>query len=336
MNVLALETSCDETAAAVVRDGREIRSNLISSQVALHRPYGGVVPELAARRHLELIADITRQALHAARLSIAEIDLVAATYGPGLATALLVGLNTAKGIALAAGKPFVAINHLEAHLYSPLLTAAAAAPFPLVALIVSGGHTILAEVTGIGRHRMLGQTLDDAAGEAFDKVAKLLGLEYPGGPAIERVARNGNPAAIAFPRSMLDDESHNFSFSGLKTAVLYFRRQHPDWPVPDIAASFQEAVVDVLVGKTMQAVAATGARAVGVSGGVSVNGRLRAKLAAACQQRRVLLYVAAPDLCTDNAAMIAALAYHKYRAGHDADWTVEAAPSLSLAEESHP
>ncbi len=251
--ILGLETSCDETAAAVVADGRDILSNVISSQLALHRPYGGVVPELASRNHLANIRVVTEQALAEAGLEIAALDAVAATYGPGLASSLLIGLNTAKGIALAAGKPFVPVNHLAAHLYSPLITVTETEIFPLLSLIVSGGHTMMIHATGIGEHRILGQTLDDAAGEAFDKVAKLMGLGYPGGPAIDRTSSDGDPAAIRFPRSMLDDPSDDFSFSGLKTAVMYYLRDHPDASVADVAASFQEAVVDVLVGKLVRA-----------------------------------------------------------------------------------
>ena len=230
MNILGVETSCDETSAAVVRDGREILSNVVSSQIALHRPYGGVVPELASRNHLQLIDSVIQEALREASVSIEEIDAVAATYGPGLASSLLIGLNAAKGIAFATGKPFIGVNHIEAHLYSPVLANGAADVFPMVSLIVSGGHTILAYATAIGEHKILGQTVDDAAGEAFDKVAKLLGLGYPGGPEIEKRAEQGNPAGIEFPRSMLHDATYNFSFSGLKTAVLYYFAQEPATP----------------------------------------------------------------------------------------------------------
>ncbi len=227
MKILGVETSCDETAAAVVSNGTEILSNVVSSQVALHRPYGGVVPELASRNHLHLIDSVVGQALSDAHTSIEEIDGVAATYGPGLASSLLIGLNAAKGIAFAAGKPFVAINHVEAHLYSPLIANATLDVLPMVSLVVSGGHTILAHATAVGTHEILGQTVDDAAGEAFDKVAKLLDLGYPGGPEIQKRAENGNPGAIDFPRSMLHDSSYDFSFSGLKTSVLYFLRKNP-------------------------------------------------------------------------------------------------------------
>ena len=357
MNILGVETSCDETSAAVVRDGARILSNIVSSQIDIHRPYGGVVPELASRNHLQLIDAVIRDALAAAQLTYADIDAVAATYGPGLASSLLIGLNAAKGIALTLEKPFIGINHVEAHLYSPWLLSGgnagipSADVLPMISLIVSGGHTILAHVTGIGQHRILGQTIDDAAGEAFDKVAKLLGLGYPGGPEIDKLAKRGNRDAIKFPRSMLDDPSYNFSFSGLKTSVLYFLKKHPlvegrarppgAPPIPtngktlsarreDICASFQEAVVDVLVGKTIRAAVAHGARSVSASGGVSINSRFREKLGAACAEHGLRLLVTDSQLCTDNAAMIAALAYHKLRDGQASDFSLEAAPSIGL------
>jgi N6-L-threonylcarbamoyladenine synthase len=330
VNVLGVETSCDETSAAVVRDGQEILSNVVSSQTALHRAYGGVVPELASRSHLQLISSVIDQALADADTSIDEIDAVAATYGPGLASSLLVGLNAAKGVAFAASKPFVGINHVEAHLYSPLLASGVPDALPMVSLIVSGGHTILVHATAIGEHEILGQTVDDAAGEAFDKVAKLLGLGYPGGPEIEKQAAQGNPAAIDFPRGMLHDDNYNFSFSGLKTSVLYFLRKNPEHRVPDVCASFQEAVVDVLVGKVVRAADQWAVKTVSVSGGVSINGRLREKLGAACARRGWRLLLAPAKLCTDNAAMIAALAYHKLQSGQPSDYSLEVAPSMGL------
>ena len=326
MKVLGIETSCDETSAAVVDAGR-ILSNVVSSQIDLHRPYGGVVPELAARNHLELIDTVIRTALAEAGLAIGEIDAVAATYGPGLASSLLIGLNAGKGLALAAGKPFIGINHLEAHLYSPALDGVG---LPMVSLIVSGGHTILAHVTGIGQHIILGQTIDDAAGEAFDKVAKLLKLAYPGGPEIDRLAKTGNPRAIAFPRSMLNDASYDFSFSGLKTSVLYFLRKNPTCCVPDICASFQEAVVDVLAGKLLRAAEEYRVQTVSMAGGVSINSRLREKLTAECERRQLRLRLAPAKLCTDNAGMIAALAYHKLLAGQRSPFSLEVAPSAGL------
>ena len=345
MKILALETSCDETAAAVVEDGSRILSNVVSSQIHLHQPYGGVVPELASRHHLELIDVVCGQALAEAKVSCEQIGAVAATYGPGLSSSLLIGLNTAKGIAFSLGKPFVGINHIEAHLYSPVIARILQhpnTPFPLVSLVVSGGHTILAYSTAIGRHEILGQTLDDAAGEAFDKVAKVLGLGYPGGPEIDKLAKAGNPAALAFPRSMLEDPSHNFSFSGLKTAVLYWLRRSG---VPaatgggfapgtallqDVCASFQEAVVDVLVGKTVRAATGRTVKSVSASGGVSLNARFRQKLAEECRERGLRLFLAPPALCTDNAAMIAALAFHKLLAGLRSEFSLDVAPSIGL------
>jgi len=360
VKILGVETSCDETSAAVVREGREILSNVVSSQVALHRPYGGVVPELASRNHLQLIDSVIEQAVAEAGTSIEEIDAVAATYAPGLASSLLVGLNAAKGIAFSTGKPFIGINHLEAHLYSPLLQSGsglgaaivdrrgAEAPptFPMVSLIVSGGHTILAHAMAIGEHEILGQTVDDAAGEAFDKVAKLLGLGYPGGPEIDKLAEQGNAAAIAFPRSMLGDPTYNFSFSGLKTAVLYYlrdnwggalrasskrsRRSQTAATVADICASFQEAIVDVLVGKMIRAAAEFDVRTVSASGGVSINHRFREKLGRECARHGWPLLLAPPGLCTDNAAMIAALAYHKLQGGQRSEYALDVFPSIGL------
>jgi len=367
VNVLGIETSCDETSAAVVADGVRILSNVVSSQIDLHRPYGGVVPELASRNHLLLIDSVIQEALTKAGTSLDKIDAVAATYAPGLASSLLIGLNAAKGLAYSLNKPFIGINHLEAHLYSPLLESRTSfqlvsptnaeragssfheTTFPLISLIVSGGHTILVHATGIGQHTILGQTIDDAAGEAFDKVAKLLQLGYPGGPEIDRLAKTGNPRAIEFPRSMLNDPSYNFSFSGLKTAVLYYLRKHgegeapaeplrdttmarrePRPPVADICASFQEAAVDVLVGKTIRAAEEYRVQTITASGGVSINSRLREKLTAECQHRGLQLHLAPANLCTDNAAMIAALAYHKLHAGQRSDFSLEVAPSVGL------
>lgn len=330
MKVLGVETSCDETSAAVVRDGEEILSNVISSQIALHRPYGGVVPELASRHHLQLIDSVIEQALADAHTPLDEIDAVAATYGPGLASSLLIGLNAAKGVAFAAGKPFVGINHVEAHLYSPLLANGVPNALPMVSLIVSGGHTLLTHATAIGKHSILGQTVDDAAGEAFDKVAKLLGLGYPGGPEIESHAEHGNPAAIDFPRSMLHDGSYNFSFSGLKTSVLYFLRKNPHHRVEDVCASFQEAVVDVLVGKIVRAAVELCVNTLSASGGVSINRRFRGKLGAECARRDLRLLLAPANLCTDNAAMIAALAFHKLQSDGQSDFSLEVAPSIGL------
>ncbi len=347
MNILGIETSCDETAAAVVRDGHTILSNVISSQVDHHRPYGGVVPEIASRQHLAFITEVVTQALDQAGLWFDDLDAIAVTQGPGLAPSLLIGLHAACGMACSTRKPILGINHLEAHLYSPILTTTLPDDrdqlFPLISIIVSGGHTILAHATAIGQHHVLGQTKDDAAGEAFDKVAKLLGLGYPGGPEIDRLAATGNPAAIAFPRSMLDDPSHQFSFSGLKTSVLYHIRRsyHIDRLQPgqlsptdlaNLCASFQEAVVDVLVGKTIRAARLHNVRNIAASGGVSINRRFRQKLAAACQQRHYRLHLAPADLCTDNAAMIAGLAYYKLKANPTGQHLADITPSIGLPD----
>jgi N6-L-threonylcarbamoyladenine synthase len=330
VKILGIETSCDETAAAVVKDGVEILSNVVSSQVELHRPYGGVVPELASRNHLQFIDAVITEALEKAQTRFEEIDAVAATYGPGLASSLLIGLNAAKGIAFALGKPLIGVNHVEAHLYSPLFAHHAPDALPTVSLIVSGGHTILTHATEIGAHRILGQTIDDAAGEAFDKVAKLLRLGYPGGPEIDMRAAQGDAGAIDFPRSILNDPSYNFSFSGLKTSVLYYLRKNPQPNVADVCASFQEAVVDVLVGKTIRAALETNVKTVSASGGVSINSRFREKLGTDCQRHGLRLLLAPAQLCTDNAAMIAALAFFKLRQGLDSEFEVEVAPSIGL------
>ena len=256
VTILGIETSCDETAAAVVDDGRAIRSSVVASQADLHARFGGVVPEVASRAHVELIQDVVEQALVEAGANLADLDAVAAVHGPGLAGALLVGVSAGKAIALATGLPYVGVHHHEAHMYAALLEEPTLEP-PLLTLIASGGHTLLIAMDGHGRYRVLGQTVDDAAGEAFDNVARFLGLGYPGGPAIDRIASAGDAAAVAFPRPMLDD-GFDFSFSGLKTAVVHYVRKHPQTPVADVAASFQAAVVDVLVEKLLGAARATG------------------------------------------------------------------------------
>src|SRR5262245_33187857 len=269
VRILAIETSCDETAAAVVDDGRRIRSSVVASQADLHARYGGVVPEIASRAHVELINDVIEEALVEAGATLSTLDAVAAVHGPGLAGALLVGVSAAKAISLAADIPYVGVHHHEAHLYAGLLEDPSLEP-PLVTLIVSGGHTMLVAMEGHGRYRVLGQTVDDAAGEAFDKIARFLGLGYPGGPAIDRIAQEGDPDAVAFPRPMRG-EGLDFSFSGLKTAVVQYLRKHPQLEVADIAASFQAAVVDVLVDKLVDAAKETGIDTVVVGGGVAAN-----------------------------------------------------------------
>jgi N6-L-threonylcarbamoyladenine synthase len=324
MRILGIETSCDETAAAVVDDGRTIRSSVVSSQVDLHARYGGVVPEIASRAHLEIVNDVIGQALLEAGITWNDVDAVAAVHGPGLAGALLVGVSAAKAIALAIGRPYVGVNHHEAHMYAALLQEPTLEP-PFLTLVVSGGHTLLIAMDGHGEYRVLGQTVDDAAGEAFDKVARFLGLGYPGGPAVDRIAITGNPAAIAFPRPMLDD-GNDFSFSGLKTAVVQYVRKHPDVDVADVAASFQAAVVDVLVTKLLQVSEQTGISTLVLGGGVAANSALRARVAG--EGLTAGLRVVLPDigLCTDNAAMVAAVAW----------WRLAADGPTSLADGAYP
>jgi N6-L-threonylcarbamoyladenine synthase len=308
--VLAVETSCDETAIAILRGYDQVLAHRVASQAALHAPYGGVVPEVASRNHLALLPDLLREALSEAELSIDEIDAYAATTGPGLAAALLVGVSAARGLALGAGKPFFPVNHLEGHLLSPFF---GESEIPAhVALIASGGHTLLFDVEGYGQYRLLGRTLDDAAGEAFDKGAKLLGLGYPGGSEIDRLAQSGNPHRFAFPRSMIGSNDLNFSFSGLKTSLRYFLESgFKQENMSDICASFQEAVVDVLVTKLARAADEYGRALLGLSGGVSANARLRQRVAQMCRESGLRLRTAPPELCTDNALMIAFAASHR-------------------------
>ena len=329
-NILGIETSCDEPAAAVVKDGREIVSNIVSSQAKIHEMYGGVFPEVASRQHILHIVPVLEQALTQAQLGLHEMAAIAVTSGPGLAGSLLVGVNMAKGLALAAGLPLIAINHLEAHIYANWLDSEEEIQFPLVCLITSGGHTNLVLMTGHGEYRSLGQTLDDAAGEAFDKVARLLGLGYPGGPEIQRVAEQGDPAAFDLPRAWLKG-THAFSFSGLKTAVLYLVREYEnsadDIPVADLAASFQKAVVEVLVEKTRLAAQEFGAREVLLAGGVAANALLREEM-----KERLTLPVRCPPPihCTDNAACVSALGWFKLQAGELAGWDLDVTPGLGL------
>lgn len=307
MLVLAIETSCDETAAAVVKDGRTVLADVVASQIATHAEYGGVVPEIASRKHMEAIVPVIEEALGRAGVSLGEIEGIAVTQGPGLAGALLVGIATAKALAYVGGQPIVGVNHIEGHLLAIFLEHSVM--FPFVALVVSGGHTHLYLVDGVGRYCTLGRTLDDAAGEAFDKVAKLLGLPYPGGAAIERLATMGDPGSIKFPRPLLHDGSCNLSFSGLKTAVLTYLKKNPhsleEGRLNDISASFQAAVCDVLVAKTAAAVSATGVKRVVMAGGVACNGALRLEMERLAAALGLELHIPSPALCTDNAAMIA-------------------------------
>lgn len=333
--ILGIETSCDETAAAVVQDGRRILSNIVASQVEMHSKYGGVFPEVASREHVLKIVPVLHEAVEKANVAWRDLSAVAVTHGPGLAGSLLVGVNAAKGIALGNDLPLLGINHLEGHIYANWLEAQASASnlpgeaFPLIALIVSGGHSEIILMRSHGDYAKLGHTIDDAAGEAFDKVARLLHLGYPGGPAIQKAAESGDPHAFKLPRARLDN-SYDFSFSGLKTAALHLvqRFDPKDLPVADIAASFQDAIVDVMVDKTRRAAEEFGARQILLAGGVAANQRLREQMIARAD-RPVL--IPPPRLCVDNGAMIAAAAWRHYRAGEKSDWDLDVVPNLKLA-----
>jgi N6-L-threonylcarbamoyladenine synthase len=326
--ILGIETSCDETAAAVVVDGEQVLSSVVSSQVDLHARYGGVVPEIASRAHVDLLTPVVAQALVEAGLPDGGVDAVAATVGPGLIGSLLVGVSAAKALALVWDVPFVGVNHLEAHLYAGFLEDPAL-ELPIVVLLASGGHTLLVHMEDHGRYRLLGQTVDDAAGEAFDKVARFLGLGYPGGPAIDRVAMSGDPHAIPFPRAMLDD-GYDFSFSGLKTAVVNHVRRHPDASTPDVAASFQEAVVDVLVTKARRAAAEVGAKGMCLGGGVAANSVLRERFLDACAVDERHAFVPSRSMCTDNAAMVAAVGWWRLRSDGPTPLDAGGDPNLRL------
>lgn len=334
--LLAIESSCDETSAAVVRDG-EVVSTVISSQLD-HRDWGGVVPELASRAHLTAIALIVRRAMEEAGASFPDLDAVAVTTEPGLIGSLLVGLNTAKGIAVALGKPLIGVHHIEAHLLSVLIESKDVT-FPFLGLVVSGGHTLLYRVRGIGDYELLGATRDDAAGEAFDKGAKLLGLGYPGGPAVDRIAQGGDPRAHEFPRALIHDPSDDFSFSGLKTSLRYYLRDHfPEGPpegkaLADLCASYQEAIVDTLVAKTVRAARRLGLPGIAVVGGVAVNSRLRARFAEECAARKLTYYTVRPIYSTDNAAMIGVVGWHKLINGVTTPLTVTAHASMIRSNE---
>ena len=328
--VLGIETSCDETAASVVDHGTSIASSVVSSQIDLHARYGGVVPELAGRAHVELLTPVLSDALRAAGSdpSGTGIDAIAVTYGPGLIGSLLVGVAEAKALALAWDVPVVGVNHLEAHLFASLLEQPDLG-WPLVVLLVSGGHTLLIEVTAPGRYRLLGGTIDDAAGEAFDKVARFLGLGYPGGPAIDAVADDGDPEAFAFPRAFLG-EGYDFSFSGLKTSVVNAVRKHPGAATEDVAASFRAAVVDVLVAKARRAADDVGATALCLAGGVAANSLLRRRVESACAQDGIGAFLPSRALCTDNAAMVAAAGWWRLHHGDPSPLTLGADPNLRL------
>ena len=327
--ILGIETSCDETAAAIVVDGRQVLANVVSSQVDLHARYGGVVPEIAGRAHESLLTPVIAEAMVEAGVTDDDIDVVAATHGPGLIGSLLIGVSAAKALALGWGLPFIGINHHEAHLYAALIEEPEM-EFPLVVMLVSGGHTMLIEFQDHGRYKLLGATVDDAAGEAFDKVARYLGLGYPGGPVIDRLSQEGDPNAIKFTPPMRN-EGMNFSFSGLKTAVVNYVRQHPDVETADVAASFQSAVVDVLTHKARKAAREIGAKGICLAGGVAANSELREKTLDMCVEDGIQGFLPSRAMCTDNAAMVAATAWWRMQSEGQSPLDLGADPNLKLS-----
>ena len=333
--ILAIESSCDETAASVVKNGREVLSNVISSQIALHTLYGGVVPEIASRKHIEKINQVIESALAEADVTLEEITAIAVTYGPGLVGALLVGVAEAKALAYAAKKPLVGVHHIEGHVSANFIENPDLEP-PFVCLIVSGGHTHLVIVKDYGEFEIIGHTRDDAAGEAFDKVARAVGLGYPGGPKVDKAAREGNPHAIEFPRAKVGDNPYDFSFSGLKSAVLNYinhaKMTGEEICVPDLAASFQNAVVESLVSRAIMAAKEYGYDKLAIAGGVASNSALREGMKAACEKEGIRFYHPSPIYCTDNAAMIGAAAYYEYQKGARSGWDLNAVPNLTLGE----
>ena len=335
IKILAIETSCDETAAAVVENGRRVLSNVISSQIELHRLYGGVVPEIASRNHIERINQVIEQALKEANVTLDDIDAVGVTYGPGLVGALLVGVAEAKAISYARNLPLVGVHHIEGHVSANYIEHPELEP-PFLCLIVSGGHTNLVIVEDYGVFRILGTTRDDAAGEAFDKVARAIGLRYPGGPEIDKLSREGNPQASSFPLARVEGAPYDFSFSGVKSAVLnYINQQNmqgKDIPKADLAASFQQSVIAVLVEHTIKAAEEFQIHHVAIAGGVAANRGLRNAMQAACEEKNLRLYYPSPIYCTDNAAMIGAAAYYEYQKGVRHGWNLNAVPNLRLGE----
>lgn len=333
VTILAIESSCDETAAAVVRNGRDVLSNVISSQIAIHTLYGGVVPEIASRKHMEKINQVIEQALSDADMKLNDVDAIGVTYGPGLVGALLVGVSAAKAISFASGKPLVGVHHIEGHISANYIENKELEP-PFVCLVVSGGHTHIVIVNDYGKYEVIGRTRDDAAGEAFDKVARAIGLGYPGGPKVDKIAKEGNPHAIEFPRAVIDDAPYDFSFSGLKSAVLNYINscKMKDIPVntADVAASFQQAVTDMLVSRAIKAVKANGMDKLAIAGGVASNSAIRAALIEQCDKNNIRFFSPSPGLCTDNAAMIGAAAYYEYMDGVRNGWDLNAVPGLKL------
>lgn len=338
IKILAIESSCDETAAAVVVNGRDLRSNVISSQIALHTLYGGVVPEIASRKHIEKINQVIEQALSDASMTLDDIDAIGVTYGPGLVGALLVGVAEAKAISFARNIPLVGVHHIEGHISANYIENIDLEP-PFLCLVVSGGHTHLVKVADYGKYEILGRTRDDAAGEAFDKVARAIGLGYPGGPKIEKVSHEGNPQAIDFPRAKIADGVYDFSFSGLKSAVLNYLNgcRMKDIPInqADVAASFQKSVTDVLVEHAMRAIDEYHIDKFAIAGGVASNGVIREAMRSMCEKKGVAFYHPSPILCTDNAAMIGAAAYYDYIAGKRAGYDLNAIPNLKLGESGY-
>ena len=333
--ILAIESSCDETAAAVVVNGRDVRSNVISSQIALHTLYGGVVPEIASRKHIEKMNQVITEAMEEAEASWEDLDAIAVTYGPGLVGALLVGVAEAKAISYARKLPLIGIHHIEGHISANYIENKDLEP-PFLCLVVSGGHTHLVKVADYGKYEILGRTRDDAAGEAFDKVARAIGLGYPGGPKIEKVSHEGNSHAMEFPRPKIADGPYDFSFSGLKSAVLNYLNSCQMKNIPivqaDVAASFQKAVTDVLIGNAMRAIDEYGMKKFAIAGGVASNGTLREGMRAACEEKGVTFYHPSPIFCTDNAAMIGVAAYYEYKAGVRSGLDLNAVPNLKLGE----
>ena len=333
--ILAIESSCDETAAAVVKNGREVLSNVINTQIAIHTEYGGVVPEIASRKHIENINPVIRKALEDAGVTLDDIDAIGVTYGPGLVGALLVGVAEAKAIAFAKNKPLVGVHHIEGHISANYVENKELEP-PFVALVVSGGHTHLVKVNDYGEYEIVGRTRDDAAGEAFDKVARAIGLGYPGGPKIDKLAKEGNPDAIEFPRAHVDDAPYDFSFSGIKSAVLNYinsaNMQGKEINHADVAASFQKAVVDALVSRAVRLAKECGMDKLAIAGGVASNSALRAAIQEECTKNNISFYSPSPVLCTDNAAMIGAAAYYEYIKGIRHGYDLNAIPNLKLGE----
>lgn len=333
--ILAIESSCDETAASVVKNGREVLSNVISSQIELHKLYGGVVPEIASRKHIEKINQVIEEALAEAKVTLDDLDAIGVTYGPGLVGALLVGVAEAKAIAYAKGLPLVGVHHIEGHISANYIENKELEP-PFICLVVSGGHTHLVCVKDYGEYEILGRTRDDAAGEAFDKVARAIELGYPGGPKIEKLSKEGDANAIAFPKARISDAQYDFSFSGVKSAVLNYingcKMKGEEYNRADIAASFQKAVTDVLVDNAMKAVKEYGLNKFAIAGGVASNGTLREAMRRACEKNGVEFYHPSPIYCTDNAAMIGVAAYYEYLGGTRHGWDLNAVPNLKLGE----